>query len=376
MTTGGKEKFFVSTLKKWNLNSNKRQMPWKGEQDPYKIWLSEIILQQTRVEQGLTYYQRFVEAFPTIRHLANASETEVFKLWEGLGYYTRCKNLLFTAKYIANDLKGIFPKTYEDILMLKGIGPYTAAAISSFAFNLPNAVVDGNVFRVLARFFGIATPIDSTAGKKLFNDLASQLLDKVNPAIYNQALMDFGAVICKAQLPLCSTCVLQKNCRAYNEQTVHRLPVKQKKIVRKYRWLYYYIIEHDNCLYIRKREMGDIWENLYEFVLIEADEPIVPDKNFIPATLTDLAPEIRYKISHISPAYRQLLTHQTIQGQFIHVKIERPLTINGYQIITTQELLRLPFPKFISNYLKDKNVSLNLFQNKKDRKLFESISTS
>jgi A/G-specific adenine glycosylase len=193
---------FTKKLMKWNQSSNNRAMPWKGEKDPYKIWLSEIILQQTRVEQGLGYYERFVKKFPTIKHLAKAPEQEVFKLWEGLGYYTRCKNLIATATFISKEKKGKFPDDYESILSLKGVGPYTAAAIASFAYNLPHAVIDGNVFRVLSRYFGISTPVDTAAGKKMYALLAKELLDKDEPGLYNQAIMDFGAVVCKPLQPL------------------------------------------------------------------------------------------------------------------------------------------------------------------------------
>ena len=198
---GTDKKYFSKRLLHWNKIQNKRAMPWKGEKDPYKIWLSEIILQQTRVEQGWNYYNRFVSTFPNIKKLAAAPEEKVFKLWEGLGYYTRCKNLIATAKFIAKEKQGEFPNAYNEILDLKGVGPYTAAAIASFAFNLPHAVVDGNVFRVLARFFGIETATDSTTGKKLFSGLAEELLDKKLPGIYNQAIMDFGAMICKPKNP-------------------------------------------------------------------------------------------------------------------------------------------------------------------------------
>jgi A/G-specific adenine glycosylase len=215
MEKNKKNTFFTQQLLKWDKKQNSRAMPWKGEKDPYKIWLSEIILQQTRVEQGLGYYNRFIAEFPTIHDLAKAPETKVFKLWEGLGYYTRCKNIIITARYISSELKGKFPVTYNDILKLKGVGPYTAAAIASFAFNLPHAVVDGNVFRVLARYFGIDTPIDSITGKKNFTVLANELIDKKIPGKYNQALMDFGAVLCKPQQPLCDTCPLKPNCSAY-----------------------------------------------------------------------------------------------------------------------------------------------------------------
>jgi A/G-specific adenine glycosylase len=203
------KKYFTKQLLHWNSTQNNRQMPWKGEKDPFKIWLSEIILQQTRVDQGRAYYDRFVSTFPNIKKLASASEKKVFKLWEGLGYYSRCKNLIATARFITKEKQGKFPETYEEILSLKGIGPYTAAAIASFAFNLPHAVVDGNVFRVLSRFFGIDIPVDNSNGKKIFSKLAESLLNSRQPGIYNQAIMDFGAVICKPQNPLCLSCPLK-----------------------------------------------------------------------------------------------------------------------------------------------------------------------
>ena len=189
-------------------------MPWKGEKDPYKVWLSEIILQQTRVEQGLNYYKKFISAFPDIRRLANAAEGKIYKLWEGLGYYSRCINLIETAQYISHNLNGNFPNKYEEIRKLKGVGPYTAAAIASFAFNKPYAVVDGNVFRVLSRIYGIDKPIDSTEGKKIFAHLAHELLDKKSPGLYNQAIMDFGATVCKPT-PVCQQCPFNKNCKAF-----------------------------------------------------------------------------------------------------------------------------------------------------------------
>lgn len=359
MTT--QEQYFVKKLLQWNDAENNRQMPWKREKDPYKIWLSEIILQQTRVDQGLEYYNRFVSTFPTIQQLANASETKVFKLWEGLGYYTRCKNLITTAKYIANELKGKFPDNYADILQLKGIGPYTAAAIGSFAFNLPYAVVDGNVFRVLSRFFGIATPIDSTEGKQFFTLLANKLLDKMQPGQYNQALMDFGAVICKPQIPDCNNCVLQTKCKAHAESRINQLPVKEKKIIKKTRWFYYLVIEHNERQYVRLRGPKDIWENLYEFVLIENDKALALEKFEELQKVKDLFGKNPFEVLQISPLYKQQLTHQTIHGQFIKIKTGKPFTGKDYKAISQVEIDKLPFPKFITAYLKDKNVSLNLF---------------
>ena len=361
MTVILKHKGFVYSLLQWNNENNTRIMPWKGEKDPYKIWLSEIILQQTRVEQGLNYYNRFIKIYPTIDLLANAPENEIFKLWEGLGYYTRCKNLIATAKHISENLSGVFPDKYEDILKLKGIGPYTAAAISSFAFNLAHAVVDGNVFRVLSRYFGITTPIDSTAGKKTFTNLADELLDKKFPAIYNQALMDFGAIICKPQIPLCKDCMLQIECKAYNQSLVHILPIKEKKITKKTRWLYYLVIEHEGKQYVRKRGAKDIWENLYEFVLIESEKAQQLEYLKTHPEIVALFDKNSFEIIHISSLYKQLLTHQIIQGQFIKIKIGKPLNNAAYEAVLPEEINKLPFPKFIAAYLIDKNVSLNLF---------------
>jgi A/G-specific adenine glycosylase len=217
---------FSKKLLHWNKTKNFRTMPWKGEKDPYKIWLSEIILQQTRVEQGWTYYENFIKAFPTVHHLAKAPRKRIFKLWEGLGYYNRCKNLIETAKRISKNYKGKFPRDYQEIKSLKGIGPYTAAAIASFAFNLPFAAVDANVERALSRYFGMSTPTDTADGKRMFAELAGALLDKKNPGIFNQAMMDFGAVICKPKNPLCTICPQQKDCEAYKHQLVDVLPVK------------------------------------------------------------------------------------------------------------------------------------------------------
>jgi len=356
-----KNQIFIKNLLLWNLQKNIREMPWKGEKDPYKIWLSEIILQQTRVEQGLDYYNKFIKTFPSIFELANASDTTIFKLWEGLGYYTRCKNLIATAKFISQNLKGIFPNTYHDILKLKGIGPYTAAAIASFAFNLPYAVVDGNVFRVLARYFGIIKPIDSTKGKQAFTLLANDLLDKKKPAIYNQALMDFGAVICKPQIPLCSDCMLNVECVAFNKSIVSELPVKQKKITRKNRWFYYLIIEYKNKLYVRKRGPKDIWENLYEFVLMETNTLISLEKINDIKAIKELFANNSFEVQYVSAKNRQLLTHQIIHGQFIKIITHTKLTDLSYKALSLKEIYQLPFPKFIAQYLKDKNLSLNLF---------------
>ena len=346
------EKFFTKQLMRWNSDENTREMPWKNEKDPYKIWISEIILQQTRVNQGLEYYKRFIAKYPTVKALAAATETEVFKMWEGLGYYTRCRNIIASAKYISEDLSGIFPDTYNDILQLKGVGSYTASAIASFAYNLPHAVLDGNVFRVLARFFGINIPIDHPEGKKHFGDLANKLLDKKNPGTYNQAIMDFGATICKP-LPLCDICPLNNRCVAYLNGWVQQLPVKEKVIIKRNRWLYYLVIEHNKKFYVRKRTEKDIWQNLYEFILVEMPAAVSIKKLQQSEKFKLILGETDYKLNKVSVIYKQQLTHQTIHGQFISLSINALLTLLQHQLISKKQVDLLPFPKLITTWLKD-----------------------
>ncbi|HMR92183.1 MAG TPA: A/G-specific adenine glycosylase [Chitinophagaceae bacterium] len=343
---------FSRQLLAWNARQNKRQMPWKGEKDPYKIWLSEIILQQTRVEQGLEYYNRFIAHYPTIVQLANAPDTQVFKLWEGLGYYSRCRNLLATARYIATAKKGIFPDTCESIQSLKGIGPYTAAAIASFAYNLPHAVVDGNVYRVLARVFGIHTPIDSTAGKKQFTALAEALLDKKQPGLYNQAIMDFGATVCKPLAPLCGTCIFQKECYAYQQNEISLLPVKEKKNKIRKRWFYYLVIEWRGKTAVRQRTAKDIWQGLYEFPLTESPAAQTPETIIREALQKKWWEKNEYVITSVSPLLKQQLSHQLIQAQFIRIKLSsKPVLPEGYEWVNAAELRAYAFPRIINVFL-------------------------
>jgi A/G-specific adenine glycosylase len=348
---------FATLLLKWSKEKNSRQMPWKGEQDPYKIWLSEIILQQTRVEQGLNYYYKFVNTFPDINKLAKANDSTIFKLWEGLGYYTRCRNLIATARVISKERKGVFPGKYEDIKALKGIGPYTAAAISSFAFNLPHAVLDGNVFRVLARVFGIDKPIDSAEGKKYFSLLAAELLDKKHPAIYNQAIMDFGAVVCKPSSPLCTTCIFKKHCLAFQGNKINVLPVKGKKIKVRKRWFYYLDISYKNEMAILKRTGKDIWQDLYEFPLIESACELSNKKILQQAENKKLLKRNEYEMITISFIFKQKLSHQLITGQFIKVRVKRkPKLNNGWQWMTKSQIKMFAFPQFINQYLLEKQL--------------------
>lgn len=343
---------FQKKLMHWHSNHNHRSLPWKGEKDPYKIWLSEIILQQTRALQGLPYYKAFTETYPRIIDLANAADDDVFKLWQGLGYYNRCKNMLTTARYVAYQLNGIFPRTHADILGLKGIGPYTAAAISSFAFGLPHAVVDGNVYRVLSRYFGIATPFDSTAGKQLFASLARQLLYEQQSAAYNQAIMDLGATICTPANPQCNTCPFKANCHACKQDAVELFPVRSKKITVKERHFNYLFFTTGDKVWLQKRLPGDIWENLYQPYLIEtptavSELHIIENEPF--KELSTKKPGLEY-IGHS----KQRLTHQQIFFKFHIVRLteQKDVSLTDGMWVSISELKKLAFPKTLASFLK------------------------
>ncbi|MFK8007531.1 MAG: A/G-specific adenine glycosylase [Saprospiraceae bacterium] len=352
--------FFTKQLLKWAKTID-RPMPWKGEKNPYLIWLSEIILQQTRVEQGLPYFLKFKEKYPTVHDLANATEDEVMKLWEGLGYYSRARNLHFSAKNISKNLNGEFPKTLDEILKLKGVGAYTAAAIASFAYDLPHAVVDGNVYRVLSRYFGIETPIDSTEGKKEFTVLANILLEKKEAAIYNQAIMDFGATQCTPKLTDCKKCFLKKNCQAFQKGKVADLPIKSKKIKKKTRYFNYLVLNAGENVWVQKRNQKDIWQNLYEFPLVETEALLKNDVLSKNEIWKNLIQDFDYEIKHISTPFRQQLTHRTIIATFLEIDLPTNFSIekNTYIKVDRKNLSKFAFPKIIDLYLKDN--SLNLY---------------
>lgn len=346
------ERDFTRLLMQWNTRHNTRQMPWKGEKEPYRIWLSEIILQQTRVEQGWNYYRNFLEAYPNIESLAAAPDQAVLKLWEGLGYYNRCRNLLHTARKIVSERNGVFPDTYEGLLALKGVGPYTAAAIASFAFELPFAVLDGNVFRVLSRYFGVGEATDSTKGKQVFTELAEKVLDKKHPGTYNQAIMDFGATICKPVAPHCAVCPMQPTCKAFQEGRVNQLPLKEKTLQRKTRWFYYFLFEVNGRICVHQRLEKDIWQQLYEFYLFESESQMKWDPVTVDEWLHDQLAIRDARVSSISSAVVQQLTHQQIKGQFIRVKLNtRPSFLNRYQWQPIAALRELPFPRLITAFL-------------------------
>lgn len=354
------KKKFRELLLKWNRKENKRTMPWKGEKDTYKVWLSEIILQQTRVEQGWDYYEKFIQQYPTISDLANAKDEAVFKLWEGLGYYSRCKNLLHTARTVNEKYAGNFPETYDTILSLKGIGAYTASAIASFCFGLPYAVVDGNVLRVLSRYFGIDMPVDSTEGKHFFSQLGQECLDKTQPAEYNQSIMDFGATVCKP-VALCNQCSMKTTCIAFNTGNVSALPVKQKSIVKKERWLSYFIFSLDQKKFVQQRTAKDIWQNLHEFYLEETAVNSEWDVKKVSRWLKDHLNIEKTKSIYIIAAKKQTLTHQFIHGYFICVdlfNIPQKLQQTNGLWLTDAEIKLKAFPRFIHQFNQKKAIQV------------------
>lgn len=341
-----------------------RPMPWKGEKDPYKVWVSEIILQQTRVAQGTNYYLRFIEALPSVEALAAAPEDRVLKLWEGLGYYSRARNLHAAAQYVVEDLQGRFPKDYEGLLSLKGVGPYTAAAIAAFAYDLPHAVLDGNVFRVLARLFGESTPIDTTAGKKRFARLAQDCLDDSQPARYNQAMLDFGALHCKPKNPSCSSCPFSDHCLAFREKRVEELPVKAKKLQKKERIFNYLLIEVKEQFFVHKRKGKDIWKGLYQFPLIESSEPLEWKALQKAVQSADWFPGGEVHLLDRSRTFRQQLTHQKIKAAFWTLKWKGPPSgewPQQWEQVRPGKWDHYPFPKIINCYLSDNSLALKMF---------------
>ncbi len=360
--TSNQATYFRKQLKKWTL-SHPREMPWKGVKDPYVIWLSEIILQQTRVQQGLPYFEKFLKSYPTIKHLAKAPDDEVMKMWEGLGYYSRARNLLATARFVADELDGKFPTTYNNVISLKGVGPYTAAAITSFAYDLPYPVVDGNVYRVISRYAGESLAIDSTDGKKAFNLHAEILLDKKDPAAYNQAIMDFGATHCLPQNPLCTTCGLKNKCVAFQEKEIEKYPVKSKKIKKRTRYFNFLVVNQRDQIAIRKRVEKDIWNNLFEFPLIESETNF--DINQLQETKKwkSLFLDCQPKSIHQSLPFKQQLTHQKIIATFWEIELNQMKwnTPEDYILVPENELRKYAFPKVIDCYLTDN--SLNLYLN-------------
>lgn len=343
---------FSKILINWYLN-NKRDLPWRKKSDPYHIWLSEIMLQQTRVEQGLPYYLRFTRAFPDVFALAAAPADEVLKLWQGLGYYSRARNLHEAAKFVAYELNGIFPNTYNDLKKLKGVGDYTASAIASICFNEPVAVVDGNVYRVLSRYFNINTPINSSAGIKEFKNLASHLIDKQQPSLFNQGLMEFGALQCKPRNPLCGTCPFNGSCLALKENKIHELPVKLKKgNVRKRYFNYLVVSSKDNTTLLQQRQGKGIWRGLYEFPLIETFEPLKAENPLSEEKIAGVlgAMPLEVNLYNEEPVVHKL-SHQHIFTYFWRIHLNK-LNEEG---IPLKRIKEYPVPVLIQNFLEESN---------------------
>lgn len=332
---------------------NKRDLPWRNSTDPYIIWLSEIILQQTRVEQGLPYFEKFVTALPEVKKFAGSDEDLILKLWQGLGYYSRARNMLVTAKQVMAEHNGKFPQSFTELKNLKGIGDYTAAAIASFAFNLPHAVVDGNVYRLLSRYFGIDKPIDSSDGKKYFAQLADKLLDRKNPAIHNQAMMEIGATICKPKNPLCAECPLNNSCEALDKQKINHLPVKSKSAKVTDRYFYYFLIKNKNKIIIHKRTGNDIWKNLFDLPLIEIKKKITSEKIFSTKEFKTLIGESQFDIKKIKPPVKHKLSHQNIHTVFIVIECKSMHLISDTapQLVLIKSLQGFAFPRLIEKFL-------------------------
>lgn len=339
---------FIHNIYRW-FNKNKRDLPWRETSDPYKIWISEIILQQTRVDQGWAYYQNFINRFPDIETLAAAEEVEVLKLWQGLGYYSRARNLHQSAKTIKLEHQGKFPKTYPEILALKGIGPYTAAAIASIAFSLHYPVLDGNVYRFLARYFGIATPVDSAAGKKEFKKLAVEIMPDGNPGFHNEALMEFGALQCVPKSPDCQKCPLAGTCFALANNKVEQLPVKEKKAGTRFRFICYYLIDSGSSIWLEKRIADDIWKNLYQFPAIETPEQMTDEE--VLTQQPDFLKDCTYAVKSLSAPQKHVLSHQTLHARLIHIEINTGvLPIKQYLNVQKKNLHKYPVPRLIERF--------------------------
>ena len=339
---------FSNSLVQWYLQ-NKRDLPWRDTTNPYFIWLSEIMLQQTRVAQGLPYFMSFTEAFPTVFDLANAEEEQVLKLWQGLGYYSRARNLHRTAKYVANELNGIFPDNYSELLKLKGVGEYTAAAIASFSFNEPVAVVDGNVYRVLSRYFNLDNDISDSKSKKVFQSLAQEVLLKDKPALFNQAIMEFGALQCVPKSPDCESCIFSSSCGALQHKKVGQLPVKSKKTKVTNKYFNYLILKDETDQYIvQKREGKGIWENLYEFPLLETDVLMEPIEVENQLEKTDFFGQKAAEIYLLNESIiNHKLSHQHLFIRFYLIRFDSKLPDSK----TLNEIIKLPFPIVIHNFL-------------------------
>jgi A/G-specific adenine glycosylase len=346
-------RYFSDKVVEWYL-ANKRDLPWRHTTDPYKVWLSEIILQQTRVNQGMPYYLRFLEAFPTVLDLANATEEAVLRLWQGLGYYTRARNLHKCAKIVVSSYNARFPTDYQTLMTLPGIGEYTAAAIASFSSRQAVAVVDGNVSRVLSRIFGIEQEINSTEGKKVFSKLANELISRKSPDVHNQGLMEFGAMHCLPRNPHCNTCHFEQNCFAAKHSLQLDFPRKNKAAKARKRYFTYLVIQKGKSLLMQKRETKDIWFGLYDFHLMEHQRPMSA-ANILNAISEQLGKSLQPLNVRISGSYKHILTHQHIQAKFVIIKVRNFVAPKdkNLKFYTFDKIYDLPKPVLINRFLSD-----------------------
>ena len=346
----------AQTLIRW-YEKNARDLPWRDTKDPYTIWVSEIILQQTTVNQGLPYFKKFIRKYPDVQALASAHEDELLKVWEGLGYYNRARNMHGSAKEIVSSHEGEFPNSYEDIIRLKGVGPYTAAAISSFAFGQPYPVVDGNVSRLISRLFGIADPVDKGPVIKKIYGIADKLITHASPEIFNQAVMEFGALQCVPKNPDCESCPLKRQCISYRQGWVKEIPVKSKKVKKRTRYFsYYHIVDSEGLIIIEKRSGNDIWKGLFQFPLLEDSKQSFQNPPVVNFVRKQDVGEMRS-----SDPYTQTLSHQKIYARFIYITITKKHNLfprENIQLVGHAELKNYPFPKIIDLYLSDKSITL------------------
>lgn len=337
---------FSQILQEW-YHVHHRKLPWRETRDPYKIWLSEIILQQTQVVQGLNYYHKFVEEFPTVNDLAKADLDRVLLLWQGLGYYSRARNLHAASQQVVSEFGGVFPSTYKEIISLKGVGEYTAAAIASFTYKLPHAVVDGNVYRVLSRIFGIDTPIDTGAGKKEFRQLAAELLDSENPDIHNQAIMEFGALQCKPKSPDCGICPFKSECKALKNSLIESLPLKSRKTKVRNRYFHYLKVSVKDSIAIEKRSTGDIWAELYQFPLIETKTSIELEQLQLSESWNNIFSDSEISSIEKSELVTHQLSHQKLYTYFYHITLDDNRT--DLTFVKKAELNNYAFPQLVQN---------------------------
>lgn len=341
---------FAAELIAW-YRKNKRDLPWRGTKNPYEIWLSEIILQQTRVEQGMAYYHAFIENFPDVHALARTSEDRVLKTWEGLGYYSRARNLHATARRISREMGGKFPSTHSGLLQLKGVGDYTASAIASICFGESEPVVDGNVYRFLSRYFGIKTPIDSTKGNKKFRELAAELITPKDPGTFNQAMMEFGARQCTPRNPNCGECVFRLSCVALKKKLVDRLPVKAKKTKVTDRYFYYLVLRNGKNTFIRQRQEKDIWQGLYDFPLMETEKRIDPKSILKSSAWKKIIGDRKLKFFDVSAEHLHILSHQKLHIIFVQAEIKGKANLRNFSRVKFSALEKFAFPIILKKNL-------------------------